>query len=255
MNQRAIVTAGILAVFLWIFLGFFLVIPWPVASVLVAVSIGVPSLLLLYERSKSGVSISQTKPAALTVETKGQKDTTGSSLLPDITEITQLRIDNNLLDQTYEQARKQAIDINNDAQLSRFTIQVFPFQEATCKVHIYFDFYSKWTDKQYSFRYSEDDPQVVHVLPDKRAKIGYDREVFKSLPWKDSPQWMQFLNKVYVKIKPLNQAMKTCYHLSASAYAKETPWRVTFEDGFSGNDYTFKWDGKGLGEDSIKQEH
>ena len=182
-------------------------------------------------------------------EKKSQK----SVLLPDTQDITKLNIDDNLLDQIYEQAHTQAINTYHDAKLSIFTIQVFPFQRIGANVTIYLDFYSKWADKTCTFRYSDFQPQVEHSTPDKRAKSDYDRKVFENMPWKESPQWMQFLKRVYVKITPISPSTKTYYHLTARAYSQEAPWKVTFEDGFSGEEHPYVWNGKGLDEDSIKR--
>ena len=93
---------------------------------------------------------------------------------------------------------------------------------------------------------------MEHVTPDKFAK-DYDRKVFVNLPWKESPQWMQFLNMAYVRIKPIQPAIRTSYYLIARAYSKDAPWKLEFEDGFTGKDYSYEWNGKGLDENSIKQ--
>jgi len=177
-------------------------------------------------------------------------ETQKSALLPDNAQITQLNIDESLLDQIYEQARHKATDIYHDAQLSRFSIQAFPFHKVGAKVTIYLNFYSKWADKICTFRYSDVFPKVEHSPPDRRPKFDSDREVFTTLPWKESPQWMQFLNRAYAKIGPLASSLGTCYHLFANP---PTHWHLDFEDGFSGNEYAFEWNGRGLDESSVKQ--
>jgi hypothetical protein len=179
-----------------------------------------------------------------------EKKESRSTLLPDSTDIMKLNINEELLDQIYEQARSQAVGIHHDAKLSSFMIQVFPFQKV---VSIFMDFYSKWTDRTYTFKYSDFELQVKHVIPDKFAKNDYTRKVFSNLPWKESPQWMQFLNMAYVRIKPIQPAARTYYYLLARAYSKNAPWILTFEDGFTGKDYVFEWNGKGLDKNSIKQ--
>ena len=204
---------------------------------------------VLLEQETNQKSATPLAKTSFSIEKKNQS----SVLLPDRNEITKLNITDGLLDQIYEQAQTQAITMYYDAQLSSFTIQVFPFQDVGASVNIYFSFYSKWVNKTCTFRYSDFQPQVEHTLPDKRARSDYDKQIFNTLPWRESPQWLQFLGRVYVRIKPIPPAKSTCYHLNARAYSKNTPWRVTFEDGFSGNEYVFEWDGKGLDENSIKQ--
>lgn len=249
MNQTAIVTIAILVVFLWLILGVFLIIPWQVASVLIAVSIGIPTLLLHYEREKSNVSVSQAKTPIIT-EIKEHKDATGTPLLPDITEITKLRIDNNFLDQLYEEARSKAVCTYNDAKLSQFSIQAFPFDKLPA-VNIYFDFYSKWANKICEFQYSDRTSNLKHYTPNKRARSEFQKGVFKDLPWKTSPHFLQSLSKIYDKIKPLPSVEGTTYIFFKSATGKH--WNIVFEDGLTGNEYSFKWDGLGLDETNIEQ--
>jgi len=173
-----------------------------------------------------------------------------SALLPDNTQITKLNINDSLLDKIYEQAQRIAIDLYHDAQLSYFAIQVFPYDKHGASVNIYLDFYSKWTDKICGFQYSDLSEDLRHITPDKSPMVDFQRSVFAALPWKTSPQWMQFLNRTYAKIRPLPPAEGTCYHLSVST---STDWNLKFEDGFSGKEYKFKWNGRGLDENSIKQ--
>jgi hypothetical protein len=164
MNQKAIVAFGIFGVILSLLLGILLIIPWQVAGVLVAVSIGIPTLVLRYEGGKPNVSLTTAQkkheekedwqPAPHVVEIKEHKNTTGSSLLPDVTEITKLRIDNSFLDQIYEEARSKAVNTYDDAKLSYFGVQAFPFRTPPM-VNIYFEYYSKWADKTCRFQYSD----------------------------------------------------------------------------------------------------
>jgi len=185
---------------------------------------------------------------ALPTEIKKQR----SPLLPDITKITRLNINDRLLDQIYEEAHRRAINVYHDAQLSHFTIQVLPFQLSRPSVNIYLIFYSKWAGKVCEFAYHDSSGQLDHMPPDKRPIIDSYKRSFTTLPWKESPQWMEFLNRVYAKIGPLSSASQTCYHLSAEPNQK-IRWAAHFEDGFSGNEYSFRWNGKGLDENSIEQ--
>lgn len=172
-----------------------------------------------------------------------------TELLPDNTHITKLNIDDELLDRIYDQARRTAIGLYHDAKLSDFTIQVIPY-ERPASVAIYLNFYSKWADKLCRFQYSDLISKLKHSLPDKSPESIFFRNVFDALPWKTSPQWTQFLDRAYTKIRPLPPVKGTCYHLSASP---PMGWDLTFDDGLSGKSYRFKWNGKGLDENSIKQ--
>jgi hypothetical protein len=252
MNQRVIVSLGILGVFLSIFLGSISIIPWQVSGVLVAVCIGIPTLLLHYERGKSNTSISHGKPARSNEEKRAPKAATGSPLLPDTTEVTKLEMDDVLLDKIYEQARSEAVKTYDDAGLSSFSIQVYPFESGRPSVYIYFVFYSKWANKICDFQYSDLTSSLKHYTPDKRAKTDVYRRVFSTLPWKTSPQFLRALKLAYDKIKPLPSVKGTSYLFFR--LASQDHWSLKFEDGTSGEEYSFSWNGQGLDENSIRQE-
>jgi hypothetical protein len=190
----------------------------------------------------------QESKAETVVVTEGEKQK--SALLPDIAHIAKLSINESLLDAIYEQAQRKATSIYHDTQLSLFSIQVYPFMDKSVNIYLYF--YSKWADKTCTFRYSNRLPQVEHSPPDTRPKSDSGREVFTTLPWKESPQWAQFLERAYAKIGPFATALGTNYHLF-SYPTRNTYWCLLFHDGFSGTEYDFEWNGKGLDENSIKQ--
>ena len=56
---------------------------------------------------------------------------------------------------------------------------------------------------------------------------------------------------VYDKIKPLPITKGTSFLIDKFATKKN--WSIKFEDGISGNEYGFEWDGQGLDENNIKQ--
>lgn len=256
MYRGIIILSGILGVILSLVLGFYSVVTWEIVAVLVTVSLGIPGLVLTYEKvkQKETPSIKKRKiqnSEAETVPLRKEKEQK-SALLPDTADITKLNIDDSLLDKIYEQAHREATNRYHDAQFSGFTIQVFPFEEVGGKVNIYLKFYSKWADKICGFVYSDDFPQVKYTPPDKRPKFDSQREVFTTLPWKKSPQWMQFLKRAFAKIGPFAPTSMTRYHLRAIPN-RETYWSLTFEDAFAGNEYNFRWNGRGLDENSVKQ--
>jgi len=259
MYRGIIIFFGILVALSSVIMGLCSVVEWEIVAVLVAVSLGIPSLMLTYEKVKPKEEIAQgkaerkhekerIKPPSVPLK-EGEKQK--SALLLDSTNITKLNIDDSLLDSIYEQAHRKAVQIYHDAQLSQFTIQVFPFAEIGSRVNIYLDFYSKWADKRCTFRYDKVTPQVEHCPPDKSPKYDSFREVFTSLPWKESPHWRQILNRVYAKIGPFAPANMTVYYLKT--WTPRPHWHLSFTDNFSGNDYAFVWDGKGLDENSVRQ--
>jgi hypothetical protein len=172
------------------------------------------------------------------------------ALLPDNTQITNVNMDNSLFDEIYERAQREAIGIYHDAQLSYFTIQVYPYQKLN---NIYLTFYSKWADKTCNFVSDNCNRQARHSPPDKRPVVNSEERGFTTLPWKKSPQWQKFIERAYAKIEPLTPARNTGYHLSAYISHDGLVWRLNFEDGFSGREHAFKWNGKGFDEGSIVQ--
>jgi hypothetical protein len=171
-----------------------------------------------------------------------------STLLPDTNEITKLNVTNVLLDEIYEKAHSQATKTNGDVKLSRLSIGVFPF-DLSSKIYIYMTFYSKWINRTYEFKFDDRAKEIKHSLPDERAISYIDRAVFAKVPWQKNPQWRQFLELSYAKVRSLPVSEDATYTLDASAYAK-MPWAVIFNDGF-GNPHIYRWNGKGLDESSI----
>lgn len=189
----------------------------------------------------------------------GEKVIKKGILLPDNNEIVKLNVANSFLDELYEKARSKATESNNDAKLSYFSIQVYPFLhedyslipfiEIQSTVRIYMYFYSKWGNKIHKFRYIELE-QRVEKLPDEPPMSDWSRKIFAKVPWRKNPHWMQFLGKAYAKVKALPVSEGTGYQLMARAYNKEMPWKIMFEDGL-GNRHTYGWNGRGLDENSI----
>ena len=118
-------------------------------------------------------------------------------------------------------------------------------------IQIYFDFYSKWSNKKISFQYSTFDSKLTHCTPNKSATFEFEKETFNKLPWKTSPDFLEAWDKVYHKIIPLNFAENTSSQIWKDASDKN--WRIFFEDGLTGNEESFKWDGKGLTEINFKK--
>jgi hypothetical protein len=167
-----------------------------------------------------------------------------------IAEITKLGIDNALFTSVYRVVDSMATDIYHDAKLSDFTVQILPYES---RINIYLDFYSKWANRNCKFRYFCDSKKIEHITPDVKTRLECDKIVFKELPWKKSPNWRQVIRRTYAKIGPLHVTDKTIYYLFA--YPQEDIyWIIRYIDGFNGNEYSFKWDGKGLDEKNIIQQ-
>jgi len=255
--MRTIISIAI-AVVLFIFLGYLAYsgsIVWTDYWTTLAVTLTAIALGILYwgfkpkidrffeERKETEKSRAETVPS---LEIEKRKN----ELLLDNTQITKLNVNDSLLDKIYEQAQRIAIDLYHDAQLSSFTIQVYPYEKTGPQVNIYMDFYSKWADKICGFQHRGSSEQLKHITPDKAPISNSERIVSATLLWKTCPQWMQFLDRAYIKIKPLTPNEKTSYHLRATS---PTDWYLNFEDGFSGKEHSFRWNGKGLDEKSVKQ--
>ncbi len=196
------------------------------------------------------------------IETRSSGETEQTSfLLPDNTKIADLKIDNNFLDELYESAQNLAKAEYYDAQLSSFSINVFPFISNLSRVSIYFDFFSSIGGRICTFKFSDGNPKVVHCPPDKQARDDLSKKVLKNLPWKESPEWKQFLQISIAKTGQLPPNDMTRYVLMAFPWGIEDLgktdvfWSVSVVDNFSGNEHSLRWNGKTIAENNIKQDY
>lgn len=185
-------------------------------------------------------------------EFRHQEEIHGIVLLPDGDDITKLQITNDMLNDFYEKAYKKAKEKYPDAKLLIFAIHVFPFGRIS-KVDIMLMFFSKGTDRIARFHFTDENPEVNYVLPDKFRNPSEDRNVFSSLPWKKSPNWLQVLRGIYSRIGQFAPANQTNYSFSVFPQSKEGhDWIFNFEDGFSGKTYNYYWSGKNKDEPQIR---
>lgn len=277
MYREASLFFGILGTILSLVMGCYSIVTWDTVTVLVAVFIGIPSLILGYEKMKPKDKTTdlrkvkderaRIKPhdwAREEIENELESESPRESeakcmLLPDKTNITKLAISNDLLDQIYESARRLATHTYRytDAELSQFFLQVYPYgiraDMPSALVNIYMDFYSKIADKKCRFKFGGDTQQIKHLSPDKFVRYDSDRKVFGTLPWNESPLWMKFLDIVYIRKGPLPKAQTTYYHLSAFINQEnKLSWRISFTDDSSGRDFRAVWDGTKLDEENIR---
>lgn len=177
-------------------------------------------------------------------------------LLPDRADIAKIGVTNDLLSRIYKEAYHQAIGKYDDAQFSRFTIQVFPFSKVGAKVNIYLRFYSRGADRICNFRFSDLEPQVQNILPDDFPTQNWQREISTTIPWKKSPQWKQFLSRAYSQIGPFAPAIGTSCHLSVLRAGKsQWNWILDFKDRFTGKEYQFTWNGKKINDKNIRRDY
>jgi hypothetical protein len=210
MNQKAIVIIGVTGVILSVLFGASSLIPWQVAGVLIAVSIGIPTLLLKLEEKQEGNKKNQTTPI---IQLNKEKSTT-SQLQPEISVITKLGTEEGFLDSIFDKAQREGVDTFNDARLSYFSVQgSYADVSPSSVLCVYFDFYSKWANKVCKFQYTSIGFKLKHHKPNKHARFDFEKEVFNDLPWKTNPHFLQALNKVYDKIKPLPAVQGTSYQI------------------------------------------
>jgi hypothetical protein len=175
-------------------------------------------------------------------------------LLADNVDITKLNISNEFLDEIYDKTNHQIIEKYFDAKLSDFSIIILPFTEKEPSVIIRFSFYSKWADKTCDFAFYSRSSQLKYQGPDESPILDTERCVFSVLPWKKSPNWSQFINLAYLKIRPLTPNSRSNYIIHAFSYQTEfAKWSLTFRDGYNGERFYFLWNGKELSEDNIKR--
>lgn len=137
------------------------------------------------------------------------------TLFPDRAKIFTFKLDNDLLDQIYEQAKHKAIAIYQDAKFSRFSIQILPFDETGLKLNLYFSFYSKWANKICRFGYHGTSQTVIHHTPNRPPRFEIDSKILTNLPWKESPHWREILERIYTKVGPFAPTKLTSINMRA----------------------------------------
>jgi hypothetical protein len=183
-----------------------------------------------------------------------------SKWLPDSRKIADLTIDNSYLNQIYETAEHLAKERYQDAQLSTLSFVVHPF---LLDVGIFLDFYSALAGRSCTYQISENGgyARVAHVPPDKEIREPLEKRVLKNLPWKESPDWKQFLQISIAKIGPLSAEDRTYYVVSARPWGIEDLkevnvfWEFRVIDNFSGREHVIRWNGKKIGANNIKQDY
>ena len=199
--------------------------------------------------------------AGASESTSGKGIARKSRLLPDSRKIADLDLDNSYLDQIYDTAKNLAKDKYLDARFASFEIVVHPFlQTRLPRVSVLLSFYSALTGKICLYHVSDANLQVEHFPPDKEAKDNFGKMVLKNLPWKESPNWKQFLQLSIAKIGPLSPNWMTSYVLSARPWGIATLgetdlfWHLGLNDNFSGREYSFRWNGLEVNADNVKQD-
>jgi hypothetical protein len=169
----------------------------------------------------------------------------------EIDDFASLNITDEHLTRLYTQARTQAIEKYPDAELSVFYLNVTPYRKIGSKILLSFDFHSKQCGRTCSFYCASRYSDVTYSPPDR---VEDKDATFTGLPWKESPHWLQLLRYCYKNIGPLTAAEKTSYQLYVSPWAYDrVVWSLNFEDGLSGQEYHFDWNGKGIDEENIVQ--
>ena len=248
MIRGAALFLGILGVILSLAVGYYSIVAWDIVAALVTASIGIPSLVLAYKVRQEGKSTQGiTKSHFLSYKPRKTQENRSKAESPNFTDHS---VDNDLLDHIYNQAHQKAIAIYDDAELSAFSIIIHPFVASQTTALL--SFYSKWAEKVCVFIYSENDPQVKHMPPDRHPQLPGITNAFVDLPWKKSPKWNEFIKKAYSSISPFAKSDRSYAHLWARQNG-ELKWHLKFDDSFSGNTYSFEWNGKSLNEKSVKR--
>jgi len=214
--------------------------------------IGVAALLIgiYYERSKKRKE--SIKHAIENRTTLGNNIIVeNSNLIPDISDISKLAISNDDLDQMYEEAKNYAVLAYDDAIFTQLAIQVYPFM--TSKVSVYFDFYSKWAKKTYTYRFTGNILKGEHGSPDKVVNNNSEIKAFHKLPWKINSNWLDFIQKTYKLVGPFAPSLGSNYILYGDPPNNDYYWRIIFDDDFNGKNYTYEWKGGKIDESTIKK--
>jgi hypothetical protein len=155
--------------------------------------------------------------------------------------IGNLDIDNNLLSSLYTEALGLATASYEEAKLRQFTIHVSPY-EIYFHIMISFQFYCPLADRTCIFDITDTSSKMSKML-DHPTKMDYERVTFDELPWVKNPDWLQFVKRACIMVGPLPKVERTSYYIAS--YANLEYWRITFWDGVSGREYSYKWSGQG----------
>ncbi len=167
------------------------------------------------------------------------------AMLPDGEEVNKIKLHNKTLDIIYKQAFKNAKEKFKDAVLSSFSVQIcqYPTLNQTNDVIIYLHFHSSKTNKTLSFSLNDRESEVVFRPPIKTTSRR--TRVFKELPWKKNPKWLEIFIQTYLKIGPFPKDAEMHYY-SVGVDPSENgnnEWYFVFTDGFCGKNYRYLWTG------------
>lgn len=199
-------------------------------------------------------AVPKVKPPKTEDARAGEKEpeTQENVLLSDISDITRLGINNDFLNQSYKRAHAQARSRYRDAELHSLALWVYPFVSAIPKVTVDFYFCSLSAQRSCRFQTDETSRETRHLPPDGFIRKDHEKRIFRTLPWKKSPNWLEFLKQMYARISPLSQVDQTFYSLHVFPDSEgNTIWDLLFSDGFSGQEYTVGWTGKEIDDRNI----
>jgi hypothetical protein len=161
-------------------------------------------------------------------------------------------INNKLLTEVYEQSRRISAKNYYDVKLRDFSIQITPwFGNTAC---IVMEFYSKFAKRTSVFYFYTKAKRLEHQLPDEYEKYAFRSKVYRVLPWKKNPNWIEFMKKYYAKVGPITPSERSWIVLSAPLFLREEGfrWWLTIRDGLTGRQEIFEWNGKEINDQNVK---
>jgi hypothetical protein len=164
-------------------------------------------------------------------------------------DIASLNMSGDLLTHLYKQALSQAHEKYPDPELSGFYIDVTPYSQIGSKIYLSFELYSEQQGRTCHFYAVGRRPRITYSPPDKVAE---NKVTFNVPPWQESPHWLQFIQYGYAQIGPLPAIEKTAYRLYVRPWIPDrVAWSLHFDDGVSGQEYDFEWNGKEIDDENI----
>jgi hypothetical protein len=185
-------------------------------------------------------------PATVNIWQPEQEPTTSDNtpanmLTVDETDMWKLNINNALLDKLYEEAYNLAILDIQDAKLSEFDIDVFPYS-TTSKVRITYCFYSNEAERELDYVFN--DRLNISLERDISGIAIVNRVTFESLPWLTTQEWMSTIKKACENVGPLTPDDHTGYLVWVVNSPKLT-WHINISDSVNWHWTLFAWDGQG----------
>ncbi|MDD5339268.1 MAG: hypothetical protein PHG35_07670 [Dehalococcoidales bacterium] len=153
----------------------------------------------------------------------------------------QLNLNDDLLNNSYEQAYYLVTQEMPDAKLCEFDIDVFPYSRVS-KVRLTYCFYSESADREIDYFFN--DRLEITLERDITGVAIVNRSTFDTPPWIATKGWLQPIKIACEKTGSLDPSYATGY-LVWVVNSPELTWNININDSVNWHWSLFKWNGRG----------